>query len=338
MNIYRHQNRLGPPKSKAWRLTSNNQGTLLVYLVVLLLIFGVLGVSLVSLFTTSISSSATANDAKRARFIAESGIRYALSEIRNSPDIENAAELLNTTSEFKLGKDGGFKASVFSPGLQSAHNYSIGGLGGSLELDVPYSGHFPKDFYVNNAVNDVYIVNWLAFKGTTATIPTNSYAMVSDYPNPGEAANVTLDVEDNIIAGQGATICFALLATDAQTNISRGSFIFVNEKAAEFFPEQNGAIRIFTPNNGDQYDYFYETREAPSGGKVKLTNLREMPGATWTNIADLRAGDYVILSPYNFRVFASGTSDQTTVEIGKNNPFWALARPGGYTIYMRELL
>ena len=51
MNIDRHQNRQGPSKSKAWRLTSNNKGTLLVYLVVLLLIFGVLGVSLVSMFS-----------------------------------------------------------------------------------------------------------------------------------------------------------------------------------------------------------------------------------------------------------------------------------------------
>ena len=332
------KNRIGPSRSQAWRLTSDNQGTLLVYLVVVLLIFGVLGVSLVSLFTTSTSSSATPNDAKRALFIAESGIRYALSEIRNSPDLETAAELLNTTAEFKLGKNGSFTADVFSPGLQSANNYSYGGSGGSLILDVPYSGKFPEDFDVNNAVNDVYIVNWLDFKGTTATILPNSYALVTSSPDPGGAADVTLDVGDNINAGQGDTICFALLVTDAQTNIPKGSSIYVDEKAAEFFPEQNGAIRIFTPNNGDQYNYFYETRKAPSGGKVELANVREMPGDLWTPIADLRAGDYVILSPYNFRVFASGTSDETTVDVGKNRPFWAMARPSEYTIYMRELL
>ena len=94
-------------------------------MVVVLLIFGVLGVSLVSLFTTSTTSSATPNDAKRALFIAESGIRYALSEIRNSPDLETAAELLNTTPEFELGKNGSFTASVFSPKFLSAENKTI---------------------------------------------------------------------------------------------------------------------------------------------------------------------------------------------------------------------
>ena len=112
-----HANRIGRINPRVGTITADQKGNVLVYLVVVILIFGVLGVSLISLFTTATSSSATPNDAKRARFIAESGIRYALSEIRNSGDIENAATLLNTTSEFKLGKNGGFTANVFSPGL-----------------------------------------------------------------------------------------------------------------------------------------------------------------------------------------------------------------------------
>ena len=336
MDIDRHQNRLGPSKSKAWRLTSNNKGTLLVYLVVVLLVFGVLGVSLVSLFTTATSSSATPNDAKRARFIAESGIRYALSEIRNSDDLYAVAELLNTTSEFKLGKNGGFTTNVFSPGLQSAQNKTIFGSGITLRLDVPFSGKFPEDFDVNNAVNDFYIVDWLRFKGTTP--PSDRSARVIGSPDPGGAVDVTLTLDDDYDADLEDTICFALLATDAGTNISRGSSIYVHEKASEFFPAANGAIRIVTLSDGNQYDYFYETREPPSAGKVELTNVREMPGDTWTNIADLRTTDFVILSPYNFRLFAGGRSDAATTEIGYNRPFWAMARPSEYTIYMRELL
>ena len=76
------------------RTLLNRKGNLLVYMVVVLLIFGVLGVSLVSLFSTTTGSTATPNDAKRARLIAESGIRYALSEIKNSSDIQLAAERL----------------------------------------------------------------------------------------------------------------------------------------------------------------------------------------------------------------------------------------------------
>ncbi len=321
--------------TQALKTVLDSRGTLLVYMVVVILIFGVLGVSLVSLFQTSTESSATPNDAKRARYIAESGIRYALSEIRNSDNVANAAESLNTTADFKLGKEGRFTASAFSTAFKSAQNKTIFSSG-DLTLDVPYSGKFPEDFNIDQAVNDFYIVDWREFKGTTP--PADSYALVTASPDPGGATDVNLNVGDNYDAGLGETICFALLVTDAQTNIGRGSSIYVNEKAAEFFPTQNGAIRIFTPNNGDQYDYFYETREPPSSGKVELTNLREMPGDTWTNIADLRAGEYVILSPYNFRVFASGTSDQTTVSVGQDKPFWALAVPDEFTIYMDDLL
>ncbi len=326
-------NRVHPEKATTM---SHPKGNILVYLVVVLLIFGVLGVSLVSLFTTATGSSATPNDAKRARFIAESGIRYALSEIRNSADVTVAAELLNTTSEFKLGKNGGFTASVFSPGLRSDQNKSIGAGGSSLRLNAPYSGKFPDDFDVHNAVNDVYIVDWLRFKGTSP--PDDSYALVTASPDPGGAIDVTLDVGDNYDADLEDTVCFALLTTDAQTNIPQGSSIYVNEKASEFFPNSNGAIRILTLTDGSQYDYFYETREPPSGGKVELTNVRAMPGDAWTNIADLRVGDYVILSAFNFRLFATGKSDEISTSVGYNRPFWAMARPDEFTIYMRELL
>ena len=335
MNSDRQANRITRVNPGGAATTSHPKGNILVYLVVVILIFGVLGVSLVSLFTTASSSSATPNDAKRARFIAESGIRYALSEIRNSLDIETAAELLNTTAEFKLGKNGGFTANVFSPGLESDQNKTIGAGGSDLRLNVPFSGKFPEDFDVNNAANDVYIVDWFRFKGTSP--PDDSFAVVTASPDPGDATDVTLDVGDSYDANIGDTVCFALLVTDGGT-ISEGNSVYVNEKAAEFFPERNGAIRIFTPNNGNQYDYYYETREAPSAGKVELTNVQEIPGDTWSDITNLQAGDYVILSPFNFRVFASGTSDQTTVDVGYDRPFWALARPSEFTIYMRELL
>ena len=335
MNNDRHQNPIEPANPQLWRFTLNNRGNLLVYMVVVILIFGVLGVSLVSLFTTSTSSSATPNDSKRALFIAESGVRYALSEIRNSPDIKIAAELLNSTAEFKLGKKGSFTIDAFSTGLESAQNKTIFGSG-SLILNVPYGGEFPDDFAVQNAASDVYIVDWYRFKGSTP--PSDSSALVNGSTDAPGATSITVDLNDDYDADLRDKVCFALLATDAQTNISRGSSIYVDENASEFFPNANGAIRILTLSDGQTYDYFYENREPPSAGKVELTNVKEMPGDTWTNIADLQTTDYIILSPFNFRLFASGTSDAVTTEIGYNKPIWALANPSEYTIYMRELL
>ena len=337
MNIDGRQNRIGRVNPRMSKLTSDKCGNILVYLVVVILIFGVLGVSLLSLFRTATGSSATSNDAKRARYIAESGIRYALSEIRNSDDVENAAELLNSTSEFKLGKDGSFTAKVFSPGLKSAETKPIS-FPSTLTLNVPYNGEFPDDFRIDNAASNVYIVDWLRFKSSTS--PSNSFAKVTGSPDPGGATSVKLNVGDDYNAEIGDTVCFALLVTDAGT-IQRGNSIYVNEKAIEFFPSANGAIRITTatanPNN--QYNCYYEKRvHDTTNNRVELTNVREMPGYHWDDIGSLTTTDYVILSPFNFRVFASGTSDQTTADIGYNEPFWAMAEPNENTIYMRELL
>jgi outer membrane protein assembly factor BamB len=315
------------------------RGTVLVYLIVLILIFGVLGVIIVSLFTTATTSSATPNDARRAEYIAESGIRYALSEIRNSKDLENSARLLNATTEFKLGKNGSFTAAVFSPGIKSPYPQTISGSGFTLKLNAPYGGKFPDDFAVHNAVNDLYIVDWRQFPGT------KDRAKVTGSTDARGASEITLTLDTlgtpggQFDAKLKETVCFALLTTDDQTNFPRGGSIYVNEKASEFFPATNGAIRIVTLSGGKQYDWFYESRQPPSGGKVKLTNVREMPGATWPSPPiDLKTDDYVILAPYNFRVFAIGKSEDTQVQIGNNKPFWALATPSEYTIYMRELL
>ena len=164
-----------PAKSQKFsKPLSNAYGNIMVYMVVVIVIFGVLGVSLVSLFSTSTQSGATSNDAKRARYIAESGIRYALSEIRHTGNFLNTAQKLNQTASFALGKNGSFTVDVFSPGLISAENKWIF-ISDSLSLDVPYSGEFPDGFNIPN----VSIVHWGNFSG--ASPPSDSYAAISGF-------------------------------------------------------------------------------------------------------------------------------------------------------------
>ena len=62
---------------------SRREGNILVYIVMIMVIFGLLGALMVSLFSTSISSSATQNDTRRAYYHYESGMRYAASELVN---------------------------------------------------------------------------------------------------------------------------------------------------------------------------------------------------------------------------------------------------------------
>jgi len=320
------------PEGKFRNAVSNCSGNIMVYMVVVIVIFGVLGVSLVSLFSTSTQSGATSNDARRARYIAESGIRYALGEIRNAVNFISTAEKLNQTAKFNLGKDGSFTVDVFSPGLASQADTTLFG-GGPIDLDVPYSGELPDDFTI--PASNVSAVHWGNFKG--APPPDDSYAGITGYTISDPPESIRLILNSDFDAAEGDTICFALQVTDADTRIEQGDSIFVAEEAADLFPAEKGAVRLLA--NGIQYNIVYAKREKPVSGKVELTNLQAMPGgASWTDILNVQTTDYVILSPYNFRVSASGTSNDVKIDIGINRPFWALAAPSGYTITMPELL
>ena len=66
------------------RRLPGERGNILIYVLMTMVIFAVIGVTMVSLFSTSISSSATANETRRAFYLSESGIRYAVSELRQN--------------------------------------------------------------------------------------------------------------------------------------------------------------------------------------------------------------------------------------------------------------
>ena len=95
------------------RPLTTTKGSVLVYLIVVILIFGVLGVTMVSLFTTASTSSATPNDARRAFNLAESGTRYAFSELRHNDFAEATINDLNSTT-YNVTDAGSFSLRVFS--------------------------------------------------------------------------------------------------------------------------------------------------------------------------------------------------------------------------------
>ena len=109
---------MSPALREVSRSHSNMIGSVLVYLIVLILIFGVLGVTMVSLFTTASTSSATPNDARRAYNLAESGTRYAFSELRENEFEEDTFIALNSTT-YNVADAGSFTINVMSPWFES---------------------------------------------------------------------------------------------------------------------------------------------------------------------------------------------------------------------------
>ena len=92
----------------------SSQGNILVYIVMTMVIFGVLGVTMVSLFSTSITSSATQNDTRRATYLSEAGTRYAMSELLTGDFSDTTINNLNGT-EYTVNSAGKFWINIFSP-------------------------------------------------------------------------------------------------------------------------------------------------------------------------------------------------------------------------------
>src|SRR5512133_3102359 len=106
----------------------------MVYVLMTMVIFAVIGVTMVSLFSTSISSSATANETRRAFYLSESGIRYAVSELRQNGFTQANINNLNTTN-YTMPPSGGFDIRVFGAWFQPPSNQNVSGGVITVELE-----------------------------------------------------------------------------------------------------------------------------------------------------------------------------------------------------------
>ena len=91
------------------------RGNILIYVLMTMVIFAVIGVTMVSLFSTSVSSSATANETRRAFYMAESGapVRHKRDADDSAP-IKTKIDRLNNTINYKIPPSGEFEIAVFS--------------------------------------------------------------------------------------------------------------------------------------------------------------------------------------------------------------------------------
>ena len=148
-----------PKPALPLRLLAGANGNILAYIVMIMVIFAFLGVTMVSLFSTSIGSSATANEDRRAFYLAESGLRYGVSEVRAGNFSENLIENLNSTT-YLMPPSGRFRVNVFGPWFESPSEQDLSGAG-ELNLrtgegEIP-DGFLPK---IQTASPHLWLVNY----------------------------------------------------------------------------------------------------------------------------------------------------------------------------------
>jgi outer membrane protein assembly factor BamB len=304
------------PKSRSafWKLATPTlataEGNILVYLVIVLLIFSVLGVTIASLFQTTILSTATPNDSRRAYYMREAGLRYAMSELRSSNFLPADIDRLNTTV-FKPFKDQTFSINVFSPWFKSdeTKDIPIDSIG-TWNIKVS-TGKLPSDWVARNP-NGLWVVNYeyIDLDLTPSRNPIDSWSQIDD-------TTLALTLSLDFSAKKGDRLCLAVRPTGIQT-INEGDNLFIEEDARHFFPANDGAINI------GRFDLVYRRMVHESANsRVRLEGISaaSMPNSNspfpltvdYTS-SGTYSGDFIVLSPRNFIAMATGNSNGVTLE------------------------
>jgi outer membrane protein assembly factor BamB/type II secretory pathway pseudopilin PulG len=289
-------------------------GNVLIYVVVVMLIFGVLGVIMASLFTSSTASTVTRNDTRRAIYMAESGMRYAFSELRKADfDEDFIINTLNTV-DYKITNAGSFTINVFSPWFDSKSD--INGIA-QIPLAIRL-GEIPPGF---TASPGVFLVNY-EYVGNSPV--ATGIASINNVQGQ-TLTEITYNLNDPIIATKDERICFAVHPKGlGSQSVQDGSNLIVDLEARDIFPKYGGAIDI------NRNDYYYEERvDDEDNNQVILRNISVPPESTNMSVDSTY---YVVLSPRNYLVVPTGTSDAVTYGgnylFGKGIYDSSLIRPG----------
>ena len=302
LNMSKYQHQITTGFREVSRSFTNMAGSVLVYLIVVILIFGVLGVTMVSLFTTATTSSAIPNDARRACFMAESATRYAFSELRDNDFNVNTINGLNSTT-FKVTDAGSFTVNVFSLWFESPIDKSSS----PYTLNIP-AGILPQDSFV--PINPVDPKVW-AINFEYTEIPPISMTVRSPIKGYSRINNTTLiiDTSNDIEVAARERVCLAVQPSHDHT-VSENGDLYVERVANEFFPRFNGAINI------NKVDYSYERLvDEPGNNRVKLKNLTASNFSNTLTEFPLsieKSLHFIVLSPRNYTVIPTGQSESAS--------------------------
>jgi len=306
--------RLFKPTKKETRLTGADQsGSVMIYIIVVILIFGFLGAGMISMFTSSTMMSAgTPNYARNAEYLAEAGLRYAVSELRNKGYTKEVISTLNNTT-YTLDDAGTFTVNVFGKWFETTGDYSQ--PNGTLILSTPQwnasMGDFPSDTITEKDFTipvGAWVVNYEGYRD--ALIYTSGTH--EEYIEEVQTVlyeSIKLGLNDWFKAKTSDTICLAVKSATTQTNVNT---LQIPDIAEDFFPDKYGSF--YVTNTIDQQKlYNYETM-TDQGGYMELTGIRsDGSPATLT----VNTGDLVVLSPHNHMIAAMGTTS-SSVSGGQN--------------------
>jgi outer membrane protein assembly factor BamB len=284
------------------------RGNILIYVLMTMVIFAVVGVTMVSLFSTSISSSATANETRRAFYLAESGIRYAISELRQGgfsrADLKANIDRLNSTN-YQIPPSGSFRVNVFGAWFKSPSNQNV--ASGAVAVEV--EGKLAPDFFdrqLPEALPDLYIA---AYYHWGQKPNANEVAKVTGFSNtPGNYTSFQIEVGDSLTIGRDKILCMAVKPSADQTFTPTGNssaYLDLRQTAANIFPKMEGAFWY------NRQLYFYKSAKEESG-YFRLSYITPGSVTSASSVTVSATTDYILLAPNNYLITSRGTFNGVT--------------------------
>jgi outer membrane protein assembly factor BamB len=286
-----------PKPASPLRLLASVKGNILAFVVMIMVIFAFLGVTMVSLFSTSIGSSATANEDRRAFYLAESGLRYGVSEVRAGNFSETLIENLNSTT-YLMPPSGRFRVNVFGPWFESPSEQDLSGAG-ELNLrtgegEIP-DGFLPK---IQTASPHLWLVNY-DYINPSANRPQAAAIAEITSTTPDTVTAFRASLGDDFVAGRNEQLCLAAMPSAAGQSIVTGGTFDLNLAARDIFPKRDGAFEV------RRRSFLY--REAVDlGTRIRLDQITPASGEFSGPEMNIQADEPIILTPQNHIVTATG--------------------------------
>ncbi|MDO9631519.1 MAG: LamG domain-containing protein [Humidesulfovibrio sp.] len=158
-----------PSRTKAPQPARRQRGSIVVYLALALVVFGVMAMAGAGRFGASIMGVSTPNCATQARLMAESGVRYAMARLRTATDLAATIVALdNLTVDVNAAKGLKFTLTVKASGTDAAQVSALGSACGGVTalpttstqasaaggVNVPAANSGPIDF--SNVADDFF--------------------------------------------------------------------------------------------------------------------------------------------------------------------------------------
>lgn len=170
-----------------------------MYLIMVMLVFGILGAAMMTLSVTSKETMLSANSINQAHFLAESGLRYAQATSCHEEDFEVPRTLLFPSGEAFINTVGGgthFSVmSTFAPGGPLEASAEVFGLVPICDEDEEEPGDTPDDYVV-----------YTGGGGGTFVVPSGGFVDGSVHGDIVEIAGGGVEITGDVISTTSATL------------------------------------------------------------------------------------------------------------------------------------